>query len=179
MTYFCWSCEQGKWILTLCVVSTFSERTSGVRVEEDSPKQNVLVSDLKASLPETSFKPHGQISLTLWLCSPRRLLYSSVNTSAVATSMATTILFSHWGDWLEVRLISPSPIPDSDVRPQGLTAGTPVLGTEHLCIPTYKCQWRLLHCTPAEVLATLLLIHSKPRLTDTFGEITNNVLVLL
>lgn len=179
MTYFCWSCKQGKWISTLCVVSTFSERTSGVRVEENSPKQNVLVSDLKASLLETSFKYSGQIPLSLSLCSPRSLHYSSVNTSAVATSMATTILFFHWCDWLEALLICPSPIPDSDVRPQGLTAGTPVLGTEHPCIPTYMCQWRLSHSTPAELLATLLLFHSKPRLTDTFGEIPSNVLVLL
>lgn len=97
--------------------------------------------------------------------------------SAVATSVATTILFFHWGDWREAWLISP-PIPDSDVRPQGLTAVTPVLGTEHPCIPTYKCQWRLLHCTPAEVLATLLLIHSHPRLTATFRKSPSNVLVL-
>lgn len=59
MTYFYWSCKQGKWISTLFVVSSFSESTSGVRVEKNSPKQIVLVSDLKASLLETSFR-------TLW-----------------------------------------------------------------------------------------------------------------
>lgn len=80
MTYFYWSCKQGRWISTLSVVSSFSESTSGVRVEENSPKQIVLVSGLKASLLETFFKPCGQIPLSLSLCYPRSLYCSSVST---------------------------------------------------------------------------------------------------